>query len=132
MKDLVNKLVGIEKEISDERGEFALFALFLRRDAPDRWDLVLSAPWFGPDEKDTLDYFARKIKSHLKERELLTLSRIVLVNPSDPAVKAIQTAMEIEHGSAEVINSVFFGLPISHAYVITSKKLPAERRPKEA
>ena len=129
MKALVRKFIALEKKISDERGRFALFALFLRGDVRDKWDLVVAAEWFGADEKKTLDYLARRIRSHLKPQELLILSRIVLANPSDPAVKAIQNTLEIEHGSVEVRNSDFFGLRIKHAYIITSKKAASRRSP---
>src|SRR5437667_89713 len=41
MNEFVEHLKDIEVEISDERGPFILFALFLREDSPDRWDLVV-------------------------------------------------------------------------------------------
>lgn len=33
MKEIIEKFVTIEKELSDEKGDFNLFALFLREDA---------------------------------------------------------------------------------------------------
>jgi hypothetical protein len=121
MKDLVAKFVELETEMAKEKGNFSLFALFLREDVPDRWDLVVSAPWFGDNQKVILDYLVNKIKSRLKDAELLLLSRIVLVSSTDPTLKAIHKAFEIEHGMVEVQNSNFFGLMIKHAYIITSK-----------
>jgi hypothetical protein len=121
MNTLVEKLAGLEKDIADERGAFALFGLFLREDVPDRWDLVVSAPWFGENEKKTLDYLSQKIQSRLKPDQVVALSRIVVVAPDDPSVKAIQGAVRIEHGAAEMRDCVFFGLPIKHAYIITSQ-----------
>jgi hypothetical protein len=44
MKELLGKFVELEQRLSQERGEFSLFALFLREDASDKWDLVVSAP----------------------------------------------------------------------------------------
>jgi hypothetical protein len=123
MKDLVDKFVALEREISAERGSFALFGLFLREDAADRWDLVVAAPWFSSNEKKVLDYLTQKIQSRLKPHELVLLSRIVVADPSDASVKAIQAAFKIEHGKAEIRDSVFFGLHIRHAYVITSQRL---------
>lgn len=129
MKNLVSKFIALEKEISNERGDFDLFALFLRGDAPDKWDLIVAARWFGTNDKKTLGYLAKRIRSHLKPQELLTLSRIVVLNPPDPAVSAIQSAFKIEHGSVEVRNSNFFGLLIKHAFIITSKKVPSKKGP---
>ncbi len=122
MKELFDKLRSLEEEISDEKGGFALFALFLREEAVDRWDLVVAAPWFGNDKKKTLDYLTRKLRSYLTAHELVSLSRIVLVKASEPSVQAINAAVEVEHGAIEVRDTTFFGLQIKHAYIITSKR----------
>lgn len=128
MKELVAKLRSLEEEIAEEKGDFFLFAVFLREDAPNRWDLVVSAPWFGRNEKATLDYLVSKVKSRLKPSELLMLSRIVLVSPSDPSLRAVHTAVKVKRGEVEISDSSFFGLPIKHAYIITSKR----EQPKQA
>lgn len=122
MRELADKFVALEREIADERGGFTLFALLLREDAENKWDVVLSAPWFGGEEKNVLDYFARKIQSRLQPDELVMLSRIVLIEPNSEAVKAVNKAISVEHGRAEVLDSNFFGLQIKHAYIITSKE----------
>jgi hypothetical protein len=121
MKQLLEKLVDVERGIAEEKGSFALFGLFLREDAPNTWDLIVSAPWFGRDEKKTLDYLAGKLQTKLKPDELTSLSRIVVVGSTEPSVKAIHRALRVEHGSAEVRDCNFFGLPIKHAYIITSQ-----------
>ena len=65
---------------------------------------------------------ADQIRSSLAPDELLTLSRIVLVEHNDPALDAIHNALKAEHGIIEVKDSSFFGLDIKHAYIITSQK----------
>ena len=125
MKDIVEKLAAVEKRVSEEKGPFSLYALFLREDAPDKWDLVVSAPWFHSGDKKTLDYLTGQIQSSLKPHELIMLSRVVVVEPTDRAVSAIHRAVNIEHGDVEVKDSSFFGLPIKHAYIITSQKVDA-------
>lgn len=128
MKNLIAKFVTLEREMAQEKDDFALFALFLREDVPDRWDLVVSAPWLSPNAKETLDYLVGKIKPRLKESELLMLSRIVVVPASDPALRTIHSALNVEHGTVEVANSNFFGLLIKHAYIITSKRLRGDHQ----
>ncbi len=120
MKDQIDRFIAIEREIAEEKGGFALFALFLREDSPNKWDVVVSAPWFGNDEKGVLDYFVKRIQSHLEPQELLNLSRIILVEPDNPGVKAVNKAVNIEHGRSEVVDTNFFGLDIKHGYIITS------------
>jgi hypothetical protein len=54
----------------------------------------------------------------------MNLSRIIFVDPDQAAVKALNRSIQVEHGSVEVRDHRFFGVPITYAYVITSK-LPA-------
>jgi hypothetical protein len=47
MKEIAEKLRDLERELKDEKGPFAYFALVREGEAPDRWDLVVSAPWIS-------------------------------------------------------------------------------------
>ena len=120
MRELVEKIRKLEEQIAKQKGHFSLFALFLREEAPNRWDLVVSAPWFWADEKKTLDFLAKKLRSRLANDELVAISRIVLIEQSNPELKAIHRTLQVEHGAEELRDSNFFGLQIRHAYVITS------------
>jgi len=119
--DLVNDFSRLESRISEKKGDFTLFALFLREDVADRWDLMVSAPWVGTDRKGALQYFVDEIRSFLGPENLTVLARIVIVDPNDEAVQNLNRAISVEHGRTEVRDSNFFGLPIKHAYIITSK-----------
>jgi hypothetical protein len=123
--EISDKFRELESRIAEEEGSFVLFALFMREDAPDRWDLIVSAPWITGDKRDAVDYFVNQIKSQLGEQDLTSLSRIVVVDPDDTAVQALNQAVQIEHGGVEVRDSNFFGLPVKHAFIITSKRPPA-------
>jgi hypothetical protein len=122
MKQLAEKLVFIEHEVSSEKGEFSLFGLFLREDIENKWDLVVSASWIEPDKEHALDYLAKRLRLHLQPQELLTISRIVFVDEDSPASEAVHRAIRVKGSTAEVQDSNFFGLQIKHAYIITSKK----------
>ncbi len=130
MNEIVEKLVRIEQEMATERGRFLVFALFLREDAPDLWDLVVAAPWVATDKSDSLQYISSKLRSVLAPDELIKLSRIVLIEPDSAALSALQQTIQIEHGTAEIKDGNFFGLPIKHAYLITSRR-DADRESKE-
>ena len=119
--ELPRKFAKLESDVAAQRGDFALFALFLREDVPDRWDLIVSAPWVS-DQKAALGFLVDKIKSDLGQSELTQLSRIVFVDPSDPAVQNLNRSIQVEHGSVEVKDSNFFGLAVKHAFIITSKR----------
>jgi len=122
MRAVVEKLLKVEQQISQEKGPFSLFALFLREDAQDKWDLVASAPWLEKNKQEAFQFLANLIRSALSPDELLSLSRIVLVDHNDPALDAIHRALRTEHGIVEVKDSGFFGLKIKHAYIITSQR----------
>ena len=122
MKELVDKFVELERKISEKKGGFALFALFLREDAIDKWDLLVAAPWIETDRKTALSYITKQIQSSFTPEELTQLSRVVLIDQTNPALDAINRAMKIEHGVADVQDNNFFGLQIKHAFIITSQK----------
>lgn len=120
--ETAERFADLEKQIAAEKGPFRLFALFSREDFPDRWDLIVSAPWVQGDRKPVLDYFVTKIKKRLGPEQLVSLARIVILDADNPAVDAVNRAMHVEHGIAEVQNSNFFGLDIPHAFIITSNR----------
>ena len=122
MKELVDKLAKIEKDMSAEKGNFLLFALFLREDAPDLWDLLVAANWVEKDKAESLKYMANHLSKNLKPNQLIKLSRILFIDLDNPGLKAIHKAINVEHGNVEIKDSNFFGLQIKHAYLITSKR----------
>ena len=122
MKKFIEKIAILEQSISAEKGDFVLFALFLREDAQDKWDLVVSAPWLEVNKKESLSYLTNELRSHLRSQDMLTLSRIVLVDNDDPALEAVHKSVSVEHGKVEIKDSNFFGLQIKHAVIITSKR----------
>jgi hypothetical protein len=124
MRELAEKLGRLERILSDEKGPFNLFALFLREDAPDVWDLVVAAKWIEHDRPSALADISRRVRSSLHPDEITKISRVVVVESTDPALKAITSGMSIDHGLAEVANSTFFGLAIRHAFIITAQLNP--------
>ncbi len=122
MKELAEKLRDIEIELSKENGDFELFALFLREDAPDKWDVIMSAEWARNDKKAALNSIVEKIQSSLSAEETVKLSRIIILNKDDEALNALQGAIRVEHSLSEISDSNFMGLAIKHAYLITSMR----------
>jgi hypothetical protein len=126
MKEIVHKFRKIESSLSKERGEFNLFALFLREDSANKWDLLVSADWIENNKSEALQVISQKIQKHLDKKELVDLSRIVLIKENNPALEAFHKAISVEHGNAEIQEGTFFGLNIKHAFIITSRGKPAE------
>ncbi|TWI61249.1 hypothetical protein LZ24_03459 [Desulfobotulus alkaliphilus] len=122
MKEQIEKFQKVEKSLSESKGQFELFALFLREDSPGRWDLLISAEWVRANKKASINTIIEEIRKELSDPELLMLSRIVILDKDDETLKAIHRARRVEHGLAEISDSSFSGLAIKHAYLITSQR----------
>ena len=113
----LEKLRQAMHDVATKRGPFALFGLFLRDEAPDKWDLVVSAPWLGKGKLKALGEFVEDLSHTFSEEQLLSLSRIVTLNEDDPILDAIISAVRVEDGSVEIRDCSFLGLKIKRAYV---------------
>lgn len=122
MIPILEKLMTIEKNTSEVKGEYDLFALFLREDSSNKWDILVSAKWISDNKEQALKYLAEKIQNLFTADELLQISRIVIIEENNPALLALQKSVNIEHGSAEIKDSNFFGIQIKRAFLITSRK----------
>jgi len=127
MKHLAEKLRGLEQTLANEKGPFNLFALFLREDAPDVWDVVVAAEWIEEDQTRALAEISKRVRACLRDDEIIKISRIVIVERANPALKAVVSAKVLASdvlnrpGATEVANSIFFGLAIRHAFIITAQ-----------
>jgi hypothetical protein len=121
MKEILEKLKGYEEAMAREKGPFDLFGLFLRDDAPDKWDLLLAADWIERNKEESFRYIIDMVQEGLSKEELLKLSRIVLINEKNAALGAMYKAIGGGR-NIEIKDSNFFGLQIRHAYLITLRK----------
>ncbi len=134
MRATVKKLIAAEQEMAQENGPFVLFALFLPEESPHYWDLVVSAPWQFEDKLSFLRYVVDKLKKHLSREERLKLSRIVPIPVNEPGLEAVYELAQVEHGTVEIRDEMFFGVDIKRAYIITSRRadIAAPLEPVEA
>jgi len=95
MKEQAEKLQIVEKNLSESKGQFELFALFLREDSPDKWDLLISADWARADKKTSINSIIKEIKKVLSDHEMLMLSRIIILDKDEAVVKAIHQAVKV-------------------------------------
>lgn len=124
-KELVEKFRKVEKKISKSKGDFQLFALFLKEEAPVKWDLVVAAPWLKRNDVETLKYFADALNQELKG-EITNLSGVMVIDEANPALKSLN-GISVRHGLTELQNVNLFGIEIKHAYIITSQKLNSKK-----
>ena len=125
------KFEQIRDEIIAEKGDLNLFALFLRESAEDRWDLILAGSWLEKDESAGLKYITKKLLNKLSERELLEISRIVVIPQSDAGLRKLLREVNIEDGDIrDVKNLHFAGVMLSRAIIFEAKttSIVASRR----
>lgn len=116
------KFAQIRSEIIADKGDLTLFALFLREGAVDRWDLLVSASWFQPDKAAGLRYLAKKLTAKLSEREMIELSRIVVIEQNDPGLRKLLRDTTVEDGEIrEIENMQFAGISLSRAIIFEAK-----------
>jgi hypothetical protein len=72
-----------------ERGELQLFALVLRENALDLWDLLIVAPWTQVDSLEPYEYVANKLKRFLNREELLQISHIAFPDSDSEWVRVL-------------------------------------------
>ncbi len=120
ISQVIEKLRQIEIETSAEKGDFTLFALIERDDSLGKWDVLVSADWAGENEKSLIETLASKIHKSLSKEEQITISRIVVLSPSDALVRNLNM-IGVEHGTVKLSNNTFNGILIKEAYLITSK-----------
>lgn len=129
-RDVIDKFGQLELELARERGDFAFFALFVLETLADRWDLIVSAPWLDKDKRRAVPYLVDQIKSKLGVDYLISLNRIVVIDPESAELQDLVRSIVIEHGKVEhgkvrIRDDEFFGLRVRDARIITAKAPPA-------
>ena len=110
------------RDIAAEKGEFTLFGLFMRGDAPGTWDLVVSAPWLANGKLKAVGELTHLLSRALGEKTLQQLSRIVTLSEDNPGLDAILSAFPTEEGEVRVPKSNLFGLDIEDGYIFRAKR----------
>lgn len=120
MREQAEKLQIVERKLSASKGQFELFALFLREGSPDKWDLLISSDWARDNKRSSLNVIIKELQSVLSEQEQMMLSRIIILDKDDVALKTLHDVMPVKHGLVELMGGNFFGLDMKQAYLITS------------
>lgn len=116
------KLRKAMRDIAAKKGDFNLFGLFMRADAPGTWDLVVSAPWLEQGKLKALGEFTKLLSESIGEESLREFSRIATVSRRDPALDALVSAFSVDDGELRVKRSNLFGLEIEDAIILRAKR----------
>ena len=117
-----NKLRKAMREIAAKKGDFTLFGLFMRADAPGTWDLVVSAPWLEEGKLKALAEFTELLAESIGEQSLKEFSRVVTLNRRDPTLNSLVSAFSVDDGEMRVTRSNLFGLEIEDGIIFRAKR----------
>jgi len=131
MKEILDKLKSAVQALEKEHGPILLFALFLREDSLEKWDMVVSASWLSSSEKNAYKMVVSKIQGNLSAGELVLFSRVVILDSSDPVVSFLQEVCPLTNGGFKESPNNFsiepfsekFGFTIKKAYILRCQKL---------
>ena len=127
MKQILDKLKLVLTDLEKELGPVSVFALFLRTDPLEKWDIVVAASWLYPNELSSYELINSKIQNVLTPSDLLKLARIVILSNLDPVVSFLQDSVSVTNGSfGEVAGDIFtekFGFTIKQAYLLRCQRI---------
>lgn len=118
-------------EISARKGDFTLFALLMRADAPGTWDLVVSAPWLESGNLKATTEFVDLLAKSIGRESLRQFSQVAPVASDNPTVQFILKNIPVDNGERHVRSTDLFGLQIEEAIIMHAKrsdpKMPAKK-----
>ena len=122
MKEILGKLKSAVESLEKEHKPLMLFALFLREDSLQKWDIVVSATWLSSSQKESYDIVVSKIQSVLNASELTQFSRVVILDSFDPVVAFLQEICPLTNGGIKESPRDFSVEPFTEKFVFTIKK----------
>ena len=118
-------------EIAELKGDFTLFALFRREDAPSTWgtwDLVVAAPWLESGKLKALGELVDLLARSIGRESLSQFSRVETVPSNNRTVKFILDKFPVDDGERSLQSTDLFDLRIEEAIILRAKR-PSPNKP---
>jgi hypothetical protein len=129
-------LRGAMHKIAARKGDFTLFALFMRADAPfmradapGTWDLVASAPWLEAGNLKVLRELVDLLVKSIGRKALQEFSKVEAVASDDPRVQFILDSVAVEDGVRRIESTDLKALQIESAIVFRAWRPGAKNPP---
>jgi hypothetical protein len=114
---MVEKFKTILKEIKSSKGEVELFALMRMDELPDKWSIILSAPWAKEGDLEVFKDILNLIKLNLSQEELSTIARISIFPRTDHFIEELLSKYT---SGASISNEKINGNQIHEGYILDS------------
>ncbi len=131
MNEILSKFKSVVNVLEKEHQPILFFALFLREKALQRWDVVVSASWLSSSESSAYTTVVSKIQAVLTPAELVQISRVVILDHTDPVLPFLQEVCPLTNGGYKESPKDFsveplsekFGFELKKAYILRCQKL---------
>ena len=107
--------------IAEKKGDFALFGVFMRADAPGRWDLVVAAPWLEVGQLKAVNELVELLEDQLGERDVRQFAQIVTLKSSSPEIRAELSNLNVTGSEQRFYNTNLFGADVEEAVILRAK-----------
>lgn len=122
VRSLVKKLKPIQEKIEKKKGEFTLFALFEREEAPyNHWDLVAAAPWLDKNRVKGRRVISNILRDDLGIAELMMLSKVVIMVKKNSVLDMIKQDIVASGDSWQFIGTDINGMKIERSVIMKYK-----------
>ena len=117
---LLNKFCAVKRELSKEKGPFKLFCLCELEEVQGQWDIVMSSKKLPARDMKTLRFVVDKIYAIVSKKDIVKISRVILLNINEPFVKELEQFLENSNNPKELFNVEIDNLKIKQAHIIVS------------
>lgn len=123
MRDLVERLRVVEREVAADFGEFALFAVFVTgENLHGRGDIYIAARWMGEDdERRCRMRISAAIRERLPSDDFLRISRIRAVEVTHPDFSKELRYYPTGGRVVEISQRELFGKDVERGLLITCR-----------
>jgi predicted sugar kinase len=101
---LLNKFCTLERELAEEKGPFKLFALIELAEVPGQWDVVMSSKELPDKDMETLRFVVNKIYAIVSKKEIVKISRVILLNVNEPFVIEMERFLSRMNNPKEIFS----------------------------
>lgn len=121
------------REIAAKKGDFTLFALFRRADAPfGNWDLVVSAPWLERDTLKATSEVVNLLVDTIGRNAMTQFARVEVIHEDNPTLKFMLTNLPVDDGELRIQSTDLFGLDIEEGVIFRAKRPDSKRNGRKA
>ena len=104
MNTLYDKLEIVADIIATEKPDLHFFGLVHRLEAPDRWDLLVSAGQLEPWTLKSLNYVVGRLRKVLTDEEMVRIARVVAMPKDNEVIRWLSHTDQVQPRKLSILN----------------------------